>query len=160
MLKLNNSIVRNRLVALTSMEYENHEITYKDYLKKMLFAEIKYFDDDEFQSRSTDQQFRWEEYITGTLEELTPQEFTQVFPIDKEYNNWKFDTRGYQDAIEEINKIGWDTEIRDGFEFLMNYWNHNTMIAVVNMMTAISHKRREYTGTGMIDDFFGTNFGY
>ena len=42
MFKLNNSILRNRLVALTKMEYENNEITYKDYLKKMLFAEIKY----------------------------------------------------------------------------------------------------------------------
>lgn len=78
---------------------------------------------------------------------LTPRQFMQVFPVAKDYDGEKYETKDYFFAMEQIGKIGMDNVI--GEEridlFLMEYWNKSITHFLVNG-TVIMDRIRSFDG--------------
>lgn len=91
--------------------------------------------------------------ISDLIEKFTPKEFTQIIPIQKDFNGAKTEVRDYFSTIEFIKSIGWDNKIPNGFEFLMNYWNMDVLVYTVNLMTTISDYQQRQTGKSIMQTF-------
>lgn len=81
------------------------------------------------------------ENILRFLEGLTPNEVYGLFPIDKEYNGYKFETKDYYSCMEEVRKIGLDKEMdfEDAKDFIMNCNTHKFIMNTgVGMMMLAS----------------------
>lgn len=91
------------------------------------------------------------------IEQLTPREFSQIFPIAKEFKNQRFGVRDYFETVEFIGKIGWDKKIPDAFEFMMNYWNMEVLNYVVKLMGIVNDSRQRQTGKSVMQEFIERN---
>lgn len=123
----------------------------KDELKKLIFGEIvqcKAGGDVSLKNRQL-----YMEMTCHMIEQLTPKEFSQIFPITKEFKNWKFGIRDYFDTVEFIEKIGWDKKIPDAFEFMMNYWNTEVLEYTIKIMDIVSDSRQRQTGKSVMQEF-------
>lgn len=100
----------------------------------------------------------WVSALDETVGALTPRLFDQVFPIKKTYDGQKWGCKDYFSVVKYIEEeIGWDKKISSGFEFMLDYLNHDALFAAVKAMNIISdwHKRR--TGESVIERFAREN---
>lgn len=128
----------------------------KDDVKIIIFSEIKAFNSRDFKRQFSEAEKQ--KYVIGMLgliEELTPREFTRLFPIDKRYDGNRYETKDYFSTVEYINSIGWDTNIDSAMGFLMEYMCHDTMIFTVTAMGVIER----YGGTNAFENIFGVEKG-
>lgn len=94
--------------------------------------------------------------ITKLMGTLTPGEFMQVFPIEKEYKGHKwgmkdyFYTRDYIKTLDPDKPIGPDDEI---LEFLWEYHNWEISLFVVASMECISNWNRLNGEPTFMDEF-------
>lgn len=95
--------------------------------------------------------------ISSLIEKLTPKEFTQIFPIEKDFKSHKFEIRDYYDTKEFIEEIGWNDLIPNGFEFLVNYLNKSVFIFMLDMMGIVSDSEQRKTGKSLAQEFFEQN---
>lgn len=98
------------------------------------------------------------ERIVDITSLITPRQFMTIFPIDKEYDGEKYGIRDYFTTIEDaVKPNGIDKPIKEPFKFLMNYWNHDVLLFVVNMTTAMSDIHKEKTGKSLFTQFLEDN---
>lgn len=100
----------------------------------------------------------WASALDKTVGALTPRLFDQVFPIEKTYDGQKWGCKDYFSVSKYIDEeIGWDEKTNGGFEFLLNYLNHDVNYAAVQAMTVISDWHKRQTGESVIERFAREN---
>lgn len=81
-----------------------------------------------------------------------------MFPIEKTYDGQKWGYKDYLSVSKYIDEeIGWDEKINGGFEFILNYLNHDVNYAAVQAMTVISDWHKRQTGESVIERFAREN---
>lgn len=105
--------------------------------KQISLLGVKYFN----ASRSTDKsqelldaQLLLYHYIQTFMSQLTPREFMQIFPIEKDYDGDKSGCKDYFYTIKFIESIGFDAPIgmeKSLFRFLWEYHNWEIGVFVV-----------------------------
>lgn len=79
------------------------------------------------------------------LEELTPNEVYGLFPIDKEYDGYKLETKDYYSCMKEVEEIGLNTPMnREQVKhFIMECDTHNFIFDIgVGIMSLVSDFNR------------------
>ena len=87
----------------------------------------------------------WILQLGTSIEELTPRQFTQVFPITEKYDGEALGEKDYYSVTSWIEEnIGWDNKISDGVAFMMEYLNRDVQFAAVQVMHILNtfHQRR------------------
>lgn len=87
------------------------------------------------------------------LQGIPTEKFVQYFPIRKTYDGKKYQSKDYFSTIEAIKEHG--QVINNVSEFLWDYDNNLTNMYMVQKMCLLSGFRRQQTGKGLIEDFFG-----
>jgi hypothetical protein len=107
---------------------------------------------------SPEDRYAYMERIVDVTSLITPRQFMTIFPIDKDYDGDKYGTRDYFTTVADAIKLnGIDKPIKEPFKFLMNYWNHDVLLFVVNMTTAMSDIHKEKTGKNLFTQFLEDN---
>lgn len=81
------------------------------------------------------------EIVLNLLEGLTPREVYGLFPIDKEYDGYKLETKDYFSCMEEVKTIGLDKTMtqKDAEYFVMNCNTHKFIMHTgVGLMSLVS----------------------
>lgn len=79
------------------------------------------------------------------LEELTPNEVYGLFPIDKEYDGYKLETKDYYSCMKEVEEIGLNTPMNHEQvkHFIMECDTHNFIFHIgVGIMSLVSDFNR------------------
>lgn len=93
--------------------------------------------------------------LDDEIEQLTPRQFAQIFPITKEYKGRKYGNKDYYTVTDWISEnIGWDNRIPNGIEFLMEYLNRDVQYAAVQVMHILDTFYQRRTGQDMLTAFF------
>lgn len=95
--------------------------------------------------------------ILNGLHFVTPRQFMQWFPIDKEYHGSKWGMKDYFSTMEYIHEIGMDEPLKEPLSFLWEYWNENTMHFTLNLTGVMSEIRKRQTGVGIMEEFLLDN---
>lgn len=99
--------------------------------------------------------FKLCELVSCFLERITPQELMQVFPIEKEYDGKKWETKDYYYTMNAMKTHGLNRLIGDGDTemLLWDYMNWHMRIFQVAYMSAMSDIYRQQTGEGIMERF-------
>ena len=96
----------------------------------------------------------WVSMLNETLKQLTPLQFTQVFPITKEYKGHTWGSKDYYTVTDWIGEnVGWNNKIPDGIEFLFEYLNINVQLTAVRIMNILGKFHQRQTGSDLLIDF-------
>lgn len=90
---------------------------------------------------------------------LTLRNFVTTFPIEKDYDGAKWETKDYFYTMDVLSKMDWDAPIgRDELsELLWDYMNADLRHAYIEFTTAMSAIYRSQTGKGMMEQFCEDN---
>lgn len=88
---------------------------------------------------------------------LTPRQLMTLFPIEKDYDGAKYQTKDYFYTMDVCVKHGLDTKIKDAFEFLWDYQNWDISIFVVEFLSDISNVRKFEGHPGLMEEFAAKN---
>lgn len=104
------------------------------------------------EKRSMKEYFEMERIIG----ELTPREFMQMFPIKKEYDGDRWGVKDYWFTLHHLGHYRMDFPIGSAnvFDLLMDYWNIDVNLFVVNCISALSDEHRKETGSDLFTEFF------
>ena len=99
------------------------------------------------------------DYIFTVIGCITLSNFVTTFPITKEYDGAKWETKDYFYTMDVLSKMDWDKPIgRDNmFDFLWDYVNDDLRNVCVEYMNAMSAVYRSQTGKGMMEQFCEDN---
>lgn len=101
----------------------------------------------------------WMHYLFSTMDlfsMLTPLELMQMFPVTKEYDGAKWQTKDYFYTMKELEKLDFNSPIgqqADVFEVLTDYQNHDIDHFVVEVMMAMSTVRKFQGQPGIMEEF-------
>ena len=105
--------------------------------------------------QSWEWQKEWLFTLVDLIEELTPRQFEQIFPIKKYFKGYKYGERDYFSVVNWIDEyIGQDNKIPNGIEFLFKYRNDVADEAAINAMMIIYKFHRRQNGKGLIEAFW------
>ena len=105
--------------------------------------------------QSWEWQKEWLFTLVDLIEELTPRQFEQIFPIKKYFKGYKYGERDYFSVVNWIDEyIGQDNKIPNGIEFLFKYRNDVADEAAINAMMIINKFHRRQNGKGLIEAFW------
>ncbi|HDK7140050.1 TPA: phage infection protein [Clostridium botulinum] len=104
-------------------------------------------------------EFNFVEIIKDLMSLLTPREFMQLFPIDKEYKGYRYSMKDYFYTINYIKDFDQDSSIGDKIlEFLWEYHNWEITNFNVELMCSVS-KLRKFQGEPSIMEEFAETMG-
>lgn len=132
--------------ALSTEGFSSHDFS------KLVFWGIKSLKT-RIEMGSLEDEFYLYETIIILIEKMTPRQFINVFPIDKDYDGIKYDCKDYFYTIKKCNDHGLDNPITDAFDFLWDYWNRETSRFVINYMAVMSDIRKKETGKSILEEF-------
>lgn len=103
--------------------------------------------------------------IITLIEALTPREFMQIFPLAKDYDGQRWETKDYFYTMDYSEILGMDVPIGENvFEFLMEYWNADVMLFATKALSALSAIHEEQSSIGIFEEFLRDHgvepFGY
>lgn len=129
-----------------------------DDRKKIIWLGVKIIGGERIESPSYDllvNRFRLISNIQALMGTLTPGEFQTIFPIDKEYDGEKYQTKDYFYTKDFIEKFGENKVIgNEVTEFLWEYQNRTTCKFLIKTMTTMSAIRRAEGQKGLAEEFF------
>lgn len=123
--------------------YDTHEITKHD-IRKLVYYGVRYLGTHKyvFNPLTTEADFGYFETVLSAIGALTPQELMQIFPIDKEYNGHKWESKDYYSSIEAMKEFGMNRLIDEAegqaFGLLWDYMNMDTRMFAVQFMSVLS----------------------
>ena len=125
-----------------------------NYLQRKVSKMIK-DDAKDIHNQPWESQKAWMLQLGTSIEELTPRQFTQVFPITEKYDGEALGEKDYYSVTSWIEEnIGWDSKIPDGVVFLMEYLNDDVQLATVQVIHILSKFHQRQTGQDMLTAFF------
>lgn len=149
-----HQILQGQLARVYRKSEKTGEVT-KDDLRQIVFGLIKSFDRNRFDKYRRKEKLNYITSLTGMIEELTPREFTQLFPIKKNYDGLQYGMKDYFTTTKYIESIGWDKKICNGIEFLTEYVNDDVTPLAAKLMVTIA----DYTDPDWFARFFETTEG-
>ena len=121
----------------------------KDYVKQAIFYGVKAVntkDKPKYLTReAAENNFQFGSIVKSMIGLLTPDEFIKIFPIRKEYDGNKWQTKDYFYTRDYINTLDPNKPIReqeDPLMFLWEYTNWDITLFNVNLMGYLSDLRR------------------
>lgn len=116
-------------------------------VKKLLFLGIKKInakpDKKHFTRQEIEFDFQEIELILACIGLLTPVEFMQIFPIDKDYKGHKWQSKDYFYTRDYIQKLPQNEAIGENVQhFLWEYMNTTISIFIVQLMESINNLRK------------------
>lgn len=95
--------------------------------------------------------------ITDCIAELTPREFTNVFPINKDFKGHKYELKDYFYTRDYLDGLEMDEPIGDKvFEFLWEYHNWDITHFVLNKIGYMSDLRQYDGHLSMMEEFMAS----
>ena len=160
------------LLNLMKETKENQSYTrreFNDYLKKIILYGVKFINAqcvDDIDSAEEAERFHMIVIaISDSMGLLTPNEFLNIFPINKEYNGHKYQSKDYFYTMEYLNALERDKPIKDQsmdggtvIGFLWEYCNMEVQEFTVALMTSLSRLQRlngEPTITDSLTEMLG-----
>lgn len=121
--------------------------------KRLLFLTVKKMSfDNKMSSLSNEMRFQLYSSVCDMIGLLTPRELMQMFPIRKDYDGEKYQSKDYFYVMNMIEEHGIDNPINETFEFLWDYTNPTTTNFLVNCMTAMEALNVEMGGTTVLEE--------
>lgn len=109
------------------------------------------------EKKESDPEERMEDFfeVIRLIKFFTPREFMQIFPIGKSYDGNKWQMKDYFYTRDYLKMFGLDTPIGErAFEFLMEYYNEEVLLFIVNAMSALSNVYKAENGYGILEGFY------
>lgn len=88
------------------------------------------------------------------INDMTPRQFMQMFPIDKTYDGERWESKDYFTTKEMCFRRGLDSPIGDALTFLWDYCNPYTRCFLSSFLKAIERERRRDGKPSMLEAFF------
>lgn len=107
--------------------------------------------------QDADDRFELVLHVLGTVGMLTPRQLLQVFPLRKDYDGKKWQTKDYFFSIKALERHGMDEAIGDAtaaMELLFDYMNSTISHFMVHVMSIMSAIRRFEGKPDLIEEFF------
>lgn len=128
-----------------------------DTKRKMIWSGVKMVNFMEYEGSDYDSLhniFHIISSINAMIGRLTPRELQTVFPITKEYDGEKYQTKDYFYTKDFIEEFGMDKVIgEEAARFHWNYDNANLRLFSVQSMGVMSEIRRAEGGKGIMEEF-------
>lgn len=126
---------------------DNPDQDIKPIMKKLIVLGVKVINASEkpetLTQEDTDFNFQYVGIIKAFMANLTPGEFVNLFPITKEYQGHKWQTKDYFYTRDYVEGLPQDKSIGDKInDFLWEYTNIETSIFMVHSMGYMSDLRR------------------
>lgn len=127
-------------------KYENKiipENLQRDELKKYVFLGVKYIGKSRYshnKNMNAEQEYKKIESIMAAIKLMTPRELTQMFPIAKEYDGDKYESKDYFYTMDAIENIGIDSALgthENVINLLWDYTNHDISMFMVRWMGVV-----------------------
>jgi hypothetical protein len=114
--------------ALTRLYQRGIDEDDRESIKKLVvltvYFVINYSLPDQYTLKQAREAFQFVECIRSYMAEFTPTEFTNLFPIKKEYDGEKYGMKDYFTARKYIDTLPQDEPIGANIDrFLWEYWN-------------------------------------
>lgn len=125
--------------------------------KQFAYILVKLFG---YQPKSTtaeeaDTNFRFFCSTKNVLSLLTPREFLNTFPPDKQYDGERYGTKDYFTTMEAVSGYPQDAPIgKEIMSFLIDYMNMRIRLFTVEGMCLTGDMYRLQTGCNMVEDIF------
>lgn len=151
-----------RMTRKASDEWRESNFENRDALMKLVFNGVKamILEPKAKEYSELQGQFRRFDALMTFMGDLTPREFTRIFPIEKTYDGKRWGTKDYFYVIEEIDKKGWDKPIGDTeavAEFLWDFDNRDIRKFFVRKMCILSDLRRCQGEPGLMEEWAAKN---
>lgn len=153
---------KKRILNDYQEKYDDGSITEEfcyDYVKRLILLEVKQYHSEgkrhytELLYSNPEERLTNIRITTNMLSILTPTEFMNLFPITKVYDGKKYGLKDYYSTMEYIKTLPQDKPITPERinEFLMEYYNPDIEILMVDAMMAASNMMRQETGEGLVE---------
>lgn len=151
-----------RAIERFGQNYPNFQFSDRDLMKKFIYLEVKSLSAGKHKATDVEgieRLFTIYSSVTDLLGMLTPREFMQMFPIDKDYDGKKYQTKDYFSTMEEINKLDIEQPIGEEniMSFIWDYHNREICEFEVYKMCAMSDLRRLQGEKGLMEEFCEQN---
>lgn len=147
-----NELMNNFIFAESDFDFETH--------KKLIYWGVKTLSRERAKPQTIEEAyscFNARSVLMEWLGLLTPRQLMTLFPIDKDYDGAKYETKDYFYTMDVCVKHGLDTKIGDAFDFLWDYQNWDISIFVVEFMSDISNVRKFEGHPGLMEEFAARN---
>lgn len=92
--------------------------------------------------------------ITHLAEGLTYRELCQIFPVGKDFDGWKYESKDYWSSMEYLSTKDMDSAVGDGIdEFFWNYYNTDIINVGVKKLLVFDRIRRMDGAQGLLEGF-------
>lgn len=129
----------------------------KQVMKQTVFLGIKFIGRSHehlLEFRQIESRLKVINLIHSLLEELTALELIEMFPITKDYDGKRFESKDYFYTMDFLRKFGLDRKLKNQVdEVLWEYTNRDIRLYAVNRFGVIDDFRRANGGPGMIEEF-------
>lgn len=146
----------------TAKSYKQGISNQKEYLYKIIFYSIKAVNSRPKKEYMTldlaKQYFEFSNIALAAMKNITPKEFLQIFPLNKNYDGDKYECKDYFYSMNYIKEHGIDNPIGDGMNFLWEYYNMEIRHFLVNTMS-IMDRIRNLQGYGSAGEEFMADRG-
>ena len=146
------NVLKNAAVKFP--RFEDYDL---DTKRKMIWSGVKMIISGDYKDRSHESltnTFGIISSINEMMSTLTPREFQTAFPIEKDYNGEKYETKDYFYTKKRIEEFGEDKVIgEDILEFVWEYHNWTISFFAVEIMGIMSDIRRLEGGKGIMEEF-------
>lgn len=152
---MNSLIALEQFTRLLENNLEN-EFNFEKH-KKIIFWGVKalgHGSKDFLKHDAEEEKLLLYQFVSGLIEKITPRQLMTIFPITKEYDGQKYETKDYFYTIKMCEKHGFDKKIGNSFEFLWDYYNRDIGGFVVNYLSTLSEAYKNKTGKGLAEAYF------
>lgn len=133
----------------------------RDALKQFCFAGVKYTvisrrcDKGSYSVKAMEAKFTLMDIIMEYIAMLTPKELMILFPITKNYDGHKYQSKDYFTTKEDIKRYPLNEPIgrENIFGLIWDYWNWDLNFFLVEYMSAMSDLRRFQGEMGIMEEF-------
>lgn len=127
-----------------------------DSIKQIVFYGVKMFNDSPkaMSYGEAFYNFQLASYIQKLTSLLTPKDFMNIFPIEKDFKGYKCETKDYFYTMDYINKLDQDKPIGEEItEFFWEYQNWEITLFNVHILNLMSDVRRYEGKTSLAEEW-------
>ncbi|ARW58412.1 hypothetical protein [Bacillus phage Tavor_SA] len=152
----------NAVNELKKQDKETRSLS-KDTYKKAIFYGVRYISRSKNDISNYDylmNRFLLISYLENLMKVLTPRDFINIFPVDKNYDGARYEMKDYFFTMNEIKKIGMDTPIGEKImEFLWDYQNFKDITLFNLASVSILNKLQKMQGKKTLTEEFAERLG-
>lgn len=92
-------------------------------------------------------------YVFNALHRQTPRQLMRLFPVSKQYDGARWQSKDYFTTMRMIHSHGIDNPISDAVSFLWDYVNPHTSAFLAGFFCAVDRARRAGGSPGLMESF-------